>query len=134
MSIYLGKNGVRQGPHSIEEVVEFIRTGEFMLSDLAWREGQSDWQPIHSLADVVEAVLPPLPSPPENPPPEPVLPTPILPPPLPSSSPPPLGTDQPMVPAPETAMTYFTACEAGAIRFGRDFECLSDDPNGRRDP
>ena len=105
MSIYLGKNGVRQGPHSIEEVVEFIRKGDFLLSDLAWREGQADWQPIHSLADVVAAVLPPLPSPLENPPPDPVLPPPITPPPLPSSSPPQRGTDMPIAPAPETAKT-----------------------------
>ena len=31
------------------------------MSDLAWQEGMSEWKPIHTFANIVEAVLPPLP-------------------------------------------------------------------------
>ena len=66
MNIYLIKNDERKGPYSIEQVVDFIRKGEYLMSDFVWREGMTDWQPIHALADIVEAVLPPLPVKPEE--------------------------------------------------------------------
>jgi hypothetical protein len=61
MNIYLLKDGEKRGPYSIIQVVEIIRNGECLMSDLAWREGMSDWKPIYTLEDIVEAALPPLP-------------------------------------------------------------------------
>lgn len=55
------------------------------MSDLAWREGMADWQPIHSFSDIEEAVLPPVPS--SEPMQQPKQPTPTLPPPIPVQSP-----------------------------------------------
>jgi len=62
MNIYLSKNNESQGPFLIEQVGEMVRKGEYMMSDLAWREGMADWRPIHALADIVMVILPPLPS------------------------------------------------------------------------
>jgi len=81
MNIYIVKNSERQGPYSIEQVVGFIRKGEYLMSDLAWREGMADWQPIHTLADIVSAVLPPLPVEPEE------QASPVTPPPIPEQQP-----------------------------------------------
>ena len=62
MNIYIIKNNAAQGPFSLDQTVESIRNGEHSLSSLAWREGMTDWQPVHALADVVGAVLPPIPA------------------------------------------------------------------------
>jgi hypothetical protein len=81
MIIYIVKNGARQGPYSIEQVVELIRKGKYSMSDLTWREGMTGWQPIHSLADIVEAVLPPYPTPLKDQPGQSIPPTVTIPPP-----------------------------------------------------
>lgn len=68
MNIYLTKEGDKGGPYTIEQVVELIRRGDYLMTDLAWREGMSDWKPIHTLADIAEAVLPPVPTTEQSPP------------------------------------------------------------------
>ena len=62
MNIFIAKNDARNGPYTSEQVVDMVRKGEFQMSDLAWSEGMAEWRPIHSIAGIVEAVLPPLPS------------------------------------------------------------------------
>ena len=62
MTIYIAKNEEKQGPYSFEDVVGMVRKGEYTLSNLAWREGMADWKPLHSFTDIVEAVMPPIPS------------------------------------------------------------------------
>jgi len=66
MNIYIIKNNEAQGPLSLDQTVESIKNGEHSLSSLAWREGMADWQPVHALADVVGAVLPPIPATPQE--------------------------------------------------------------------
>ena len=58
MNIYIKKDGQRKGPFSIEQVGQLIRKGECLMSDLVWREGMAEWQPIFSIEDIVEAALP----------------------------------------------------------------------------
>ena len=62
MIIYILNNAEKRGPYTLEEVIGLIQRGENSLSNLAWREGMKGWQPLHSLTDIVEAVLPPIPS------------------------------------------------------------------------
>jgi TM2 domain-containing membrane protein YozV len=66
MNIYIIKDNEAQGPFSLDQTVESIRNGEHSLSSLAWREGMADWQPVHALTDIVQAVLPPIPAKPEK--------------------------------------------------------------------
>jgi TM2 domain-containing membrane protein YozV len=66
MNIYIIKNNEAQGPFSLDQTVESIRNGEHSLSSLAWREGMADWQPVHALTDIVQAVLPPIPATPQE--------------------------------------------------------------------
>lgn len=61
MNIYIHKDGRRDGPFSSQQAGDLIRQGRYSLSDLAWHEGMADWQALHSIADIVEAVLPPEP-------------------------------------------------------------------------
>lgn len=58
--LFILKNGGRTGPYTIDQVVASIRKGELLMSDLAWREGKTDWEPIHTDAELVAAVLPPI--------------------------------------------------------------------------
>jgi hypothetical protein len=62
MNFYIVEDGIAKGPCSVEEVVRLCRKGRLKLSDLAWREGISEWRPLHSMPDVVNLVVPPAPS------------------------------------------------------------------------
>jgi len=64
MSIYILKSGEKRGPFTVQQVVAAIKSGEFLMTDLAWTEGPSEWKPLHSIAEVVESALPPVPIPP----------------------------------------------------------------------
>ena len=61
MNIFVIEKGNRQGPFTTQQAVECIRQGRFQMTDMAWREGMNDWMPIHTLIDLVQAVLPPIP-------------------------------------------------------------------------
>lgn len=61
MNIYLSKNNERQGPFPIKQVGEMVKNGEYMMSDLAWHEGMSEWQPIHKIIDVADQIIPAIP-------------------------------------------------------------------------
>lgn len=61
MNIFLIKNNERQGPYSLAQIVEMNRNGQCAVSDLAWHEGLNEWKPIHNIAEVIDAILPPVP-------------------------------------------------------------------------
>ena len=49
MEIWIGRNGERHGPYKEEDVRDWLRSGQVSGSDLAWREGLADWQPLSVL-------------------------------------------------------------------------------------
>lgn len=49
MEIWIGRNGERHGPYEEEDVRAWLRSGQVSGSDLAWREGLADWQPLSVL-------------------------------------------------------------------------------------
>jgi len=49
MEIWIGRNGERHGPYKEEDVRTWLQTGQVSGSDLAWREGLADWQPLSVL-------------------------------------------------------------------------------------
>lgn len=46
MAIHVIRNTVRLGVCSAEEIVEGLKSGRFVASDLAWREGMVAWTPL----------------------------------------------------------------------------------------
>lgn len=49
MEIWIGRDGERHGPYKEEDVRAWLRSGQVSGSDLAWREGLADWQPLSVL-------------------------------------------------------------------------------------
>lgn len=49
MEIWIGRDGERHGPYKEEDVRQWLRSGQVKGSDLAWREGLADWQPLSTL-------------------------------------------------------------------------------------
>ena len=49
MEIWIGRDGERHGPYKEEDVRQWLRSGQVSSSDLAWREGLADWQPLSAL-------------------------------------------------------------------------------------
>ncbi|HKR76740.1 MAG TPA: RDD family protein [Rhodanobacter sp.] len=49
MEIWIGRDGERHGPYKEEDVRQWLRNGQVKGSDLAWREGLADWQPLSTL-------------------------------------------------------------------------------------
>lgn len=49
MEIWIGRDGERHGPYKEEDVRQWLRSGQVSGSDLAWREGLADWQPLSTL-------------------------------------------------------------------------------------
>ena len=46
MKWYFEKFGERQGPVSIQELVEILNRGEITLDNLVWRDGMANWTPL----------------------------------------------------------------------------------------
>jgi hypothetical protein len=59
--IHLNRAQQNLGEFTPEEVAEGLRSGRFLPSDLAWREGMETWEPL-SMFPLVAESLPPLPS------------------------------------------------------------------------
>jgi len=49
MEIWIGRNGERHGPYKEDDVRAWLKSGQVSGSDLAWREGLADWQPLSVL-------------------------------------------------------------------------------------
>jgi hypothetical protein len=48
MNTYVSKNNQQCGPYNDAQIQEHLRNGTFNYDDPAWREGLSDWQPLHA--------------------------------------------------------------------------------------
>jgi hypothetical protein len=68
MQIYIGHDGQREGPFSIEEVRARVAQGQARLDDLAWFEGAPGWIPLREVPGLQQpaaaAAPPAVPSPP----------------------------------------------------------------------
>jgi ribosomal protein S19 len=60
MSILVYKNEQQEGPYDINTIRLGLSSGRFALEDFAFKDGCSDWVPLHTLIPV-EAAPPPLP-------------------------------------------------------------------------
>ena len=56
MEWYYGKNGQQHGPVSVDVIRQLIAGGQLLGQDLAWREGMSQWQPVHSIAELTSHI------------------------------------------------------------------------------
>lgn len=54
-AIYVLKDGVRNGPHSPEELGSLVEAGEYALEDQYWIEGMEDWAPLGEIITTEEA-------------------------------------------------------------------------------
>ena len=54
--IHIARNRQSLGQFSPEEVAQGLASGEFLLTDLAWREPMEAWKPLSEFADLPEAV------------------------------------------------------------------------------
>ena len=59
MQIFIGKNGGKLGPFSLEEVKQKLANGEVSAFDLAWHEGMAEWRPLGGLPEFLVVVAPP---------------------------------------------------------------------------
>jgi hypothetical protein len=53
--IHINRGTTSLGVFSEEEVREGLRTGRFALSDIGWREGMANWQPLSQFAELAGA-------------------------------------------------------------------------------
>lgn len=44
--IYVVHNSEQSGPHPEEEIRQKLTSGDFLPTDLAWKEGMEKWEPI----------------------------------------------------------------------------------------
>lgn len=61
--IYIARNKEKHGPYSVEDIQAYLSSGHLQLTDLAWREGMSDWVPLSQFPglNLLEVRLPPPP-------------------------------------------------------------------------
>jgi hypothetical protein len=62
--IHVNRGATTLGIFSEEEVSEGLRTGRFAPSDIGWREGMANWQPLSQFSELVTA--PPAAPPPQT--------------------------------------------------------------------
>jgi hypothetical protein len=46
MAVFIVKNGQKEGPYSDSEIIEMIGSGTLTRTELCWRQGMADWQPL----------------------------------------------------------------------------------------
>jgi hypothetical protein len=49
---YVSRNGVQQGPHSIEQINTLLAAGQLSGNDLAWQEGMANWESLSRIPGV----------------------------------------------------------------------------------
>lgn len=64
MDIHISRDGQTLGPFSPEEIRQRLIAGELQPTDLAWTDGQADWQPLSTFPGFATA---PAPAPPGRP-------------------------------------------------------------------
>ena len=62
--IHISRSGATLGTFSEEDVREGLRTGRFIGTDLAWREGMPTWQPLSQFAEFAAEPTPAIAPPP----------------------------------------------------------------------
>ena len=90
--IHVNRSGTSLGTFSEEDVRAGLRAGRFLPTDLGWREGMSQWQPLSQFTEFAADIPAAAPSPP---PPAGAPPTPGLPPATGAGTAPPLQTLEP---------------------------------------
>ncbi len=62
-TIHVNRAGTSMGTFSEEEIHNGLRSGRFVLTDLAWKEGMASWQPLSTFAEFAaeDASSPPTP-------------------------------------------------------------------------
>src|SRR4051812_8461335 len=71
--IHVNRSGTSLGTFSEEDVRSGLRAGRFLPTDLGWREGMSQWQPLSQFSEFAADIVSPAGTP-STPPPEPTLP------------------------------------------------------------
>lgn len=72
--IHVSRDNQRFGPYLINEVHDYLKSGNLRFSDLVWYTGVNDWMPLSSVpgvgegVDTLHAAAPPPPKPPPPPP------------------------------------------------------------------
>jgi hypothetical protein len=70
-TIHVNRSGNNLGTFSEEDVRAGLRSGRFLPTDLGWREGMPQWQPLSTFSefasDIPAGVVPSAPSPPQPP-------------------------------------------------------------------
>lgn len=65
MQILIARNGKPYGPYTLDQIQNYLASGEVQSSDLAWHEGLPSWVPLAQMSGVrlpqVSTLLPPPP-------------------------------------------------------------------------
>ncbi len=52
MELFLYRNGEQVGPYTEEQIAAMVASGSTTRDDNVWREGLTDWQPIHTVVNL----------------------------------------------------------------------------------
>ena len=52
MKVYLDRQGQRMGPYSVDEINQFLGTGQVLITDMAWHGGLDEWVPLDQVPGV----------------------------------------------------------------------------------
>ena len=52
MEVYIDRSGQQIGPFSEQQIQSMLNSGMVTLTDSAWRQGASEWLPLHQILDV----------------------------------------------------------------------------------
>ena len=58
MQFHISRNGQQFGPYSLDDVRAQLASGTLLPTDLAWKEGAPDWQPLSSMTEFAGIVPP----------------------------------------------------------------------------
>jgi len=62
MTYHVARDGTQLGTFSLEEIRSALASGQILSTDLAWKEGMNDWEPVSSLALQTTSAPPPVPT------------------------------------------------------------------------
>jgi uncharacterized RDD family membrane protein YckC/Tfp pilus assembly major pilin PilA len=58
MQIHINRDGQNYGPYSLDEVRQYLASGNLIATDLAWFEGASGWMPLSQVPGVAPSARP----------------------------------------------------------------------------
>jgi hypothetical protein len=59
-SWYYSSGGAKSGPHDVTEIANLLKIGSLTGSDLAWRQGMSQWQQINAISELANLIPAPV--------------------------------------------------------------------------